>query len=316
MTAELFGDGDGGGNTKNGRDNNTPGVELRTGRLTRDKFDLYYGGAGVDRGGGDDNDNNRNTGDYRVVLVWRNIYDALISGYLYHREGKECWLTSYGEPVVDGIDNEDNDEPTSRRRKRKVGKPNKRRWDRFVSFDLDPPRSNRTLCQYLVDESLEVGMRTYLDYVFNDRYSGILSHWALGRGMPNSTIAKRSATVCYENLNAGASRRRDDTVDWMLQFWYGGGGNENNDEPDPDTTNTAAVMRWREEYRRRNRLLANNDASFAGHSTKKDPGTVRLLRDVIRRLDEWYYNGDVAWLNSVMPCGGGAETHPRVWQLQ
>lgn len=34
--------------------------------------------------------------DYKMVVVTRNWYDALISGYLYHRAGRECWTDSWG----------------------------------------------------------------------------------------------------------------------------------------------------------------------------------------------------------------------------
>ena len=36
--------------------------------------------------------------DYRDVIVTRNIYESIASGYLYHKTGKECWLSSHGLP--------------------------------------------------------------------------------------------------------------------------------------------------------------------------------------------------------------------------
>ena len=40
------------------------------------------------------------TGDYRHVVVTRNWYDAIISGYLYHKSCKERWLDWFGESIT------------------------------------------------------------------------------------------------------------------------------------------------------------------------------------------------------------------------
>ena len=32
------------------------------------------------------------------VIMTRNVYDSVVSGYLYHKSGRECWLNEYGEP--------------------------------------------------------------------------------------------------------------------------------------------------------------------------------------------------------------------------
>ena len=40
--------------------------------------------------------------DYRTVFVTRNWYDTIISGYLYHQSGRECWLSSGGKSGVTG----------------------------------------------------------------------------------------------------------------------------------------------------------------------------------------------------------------------
>ncbi|KAK1745316.1 hypothetical protein QTG54_004607 [Skeletonema marinoi] len=40
--------------------------------------------------------------DYRTVFVTRNWYDTIISGYLYHQSGRECWLSSGGKGGASG----------------------------------------------------------------------------------------------------------------------------------------------------------------------------------------------------------------------
>ena len=37
--------------------------------------------------------------DYRDVIVTRNIYESIISGYLYHKQGKECYLSPWKDDV-------------------------------------------------------------------------------------------------------------------------------------------------------------------------------------------------------------------------
>lgn len=76
--------------------------------------------------------------DYRDVLLIRNIYDALVSGYLFHKEGQECDDMGY------------------------KGELSLKRWYSWISYELDPPREHRSLCKYIASESEEVGMRAYI----------------------------------------------------------------------------------------------------------------------------------------------------------
>jgi len=78
--------------------------------------------------------------DFRVMMLMRNIYASLVSGYNYHkgsdgRKGQECGL-----------------------------RWNKRYLWTSLSFQPDPPRfSNGTgICEYLQKVPVEVGMRVYI----------------------------------------------------------------------------------------------------------------------------------------------------------
>jgi len=33
-----------------------------------------------------------------TVIFGRNVYDSIVSGYLYHKTGRECWLDHFGRP--------------------------------------------------------------------------------------------------------------------------------------------------------------------------------------------------------------------------
>lgn len=98
--------------------------------------------------------------DFRDVLVLRNLYDAIVSGYLYHIDGRECWKTGKGEPIQ-------NPETES--------KPYLQKWYEYLSYDIvDPPRRNRSMCQYMADESEENGMRAYVG-----KFTFLALHFAL-----------------------------------------------------------------------------------------------------------------------------------------
>jgi len=111
--------------------------------------------------------------DYRLVLVVRDIYASLVSGYLYHFTGRECHLDHYGDPLPEGQN------PFA----------NVKRWHRYLKGELDPPRRGRTLCQYLADESERAGMKAYMEYIFNSQYQTLMNNWALVRSCPLAAAA-------------------------------------------------------------------------------------------------------------------------------
>jgi hypothetical protein len=105
--------------------------------------------------------------DFRVVFGIRDLYSTLISGkvmlqkddgkrntlivglfyptgYLYHKGGQECWPGSW------------------------LGNAT---WQSYLSYKLDPPGYNLTLCQYLKDAPEESGMRAYIDWALPVKYS-------------------------------------------------------------------------------------------------------------------------------------------------
>jgi len=131
--------------------------------------------------------------DYRDVLLMRNIYDSLVSGYLFHQLGHEC------------------DSPTHK------GEEYLRSWHTFISYHTT--HKNRTLCQYLAEEEEEEGMRVYMEWVFRYHYGpNVYSHWALSQGIPE--IKERTKVVCYEDM---MNPEKDmQTINSMLTFWFNG----------------------------------------------------------------------------------------------
>lgn len=115
--------------------------------------------------------------DYRHVLSTRNWYDAMVSGYLYHRSGRECWLW-----------------PEGHKRDKLRNDP----WDKEVSMRPNPPRRGRSICQYLDEENEEVGMRTYMDWALTRWYVGIVPY--AQAAMARNQEQERTLFVCYEDL--------------------------------------------------------------------------------------------------------------------
>ena len=202
--------------------------------------------------------------DYRDVLVIRNIFDSIVSGYLFHSEGQECDKTTPdGQTVI-----------------KRNGRWYLRHWEHYVKYELDPPANGRTMCRYMADESEDIGMHAYIDFVFNYHYSrGMLSHWGLSQGIPE--VGDRTMTVCYEDL---MSPERDvATMNRMLDFWYNGSSTSGNHEP------YAGIAPGHVNY-------------SGGHSTTHDPVVRERLKEIAKRVDLEYYSGEIAWADSVLPC--------------
>jgi len=126
-----------------------------------------------------------NDTDYRHVAITRNLYDAAVSGYLYHKSGRECWLKPNGKPL-----------PT--------GKHRTIEWDKEISHldPLFPPRNGRSICTYLREESEEDGMRVYIDVVLTKMRwcGGVVPYWEAVQQRLQEDPRKRTKFVCYEDL--------------------------------------------------------------------------------------------------------------------
>jgi len=193
--------------------------------------------------------------------------------------GRECWLNGRGG-------------------RRKLTPPNKNDgredWDSYVGYELNPPRKNRseTICHYMAKSSEKDGLRVYLDWVFHVHYRTILSRFALAQDI--EPIRERTRVVCYEDLvshEKGQEAARG-IVSFLLNNGAAGRGNivadsrglvgaaVPADEPKSQT---------KEQYR-------------GGHATSQDKDLREKLKKLIEELDAEHYDGDIAWLDSVLPC--------------
>lgn len=212
-----------------------------------------------------------NSKDFRVVLLLRNVYKALISGYLYHKSGMECWLNTMGKPK----------NPDKGFKQVKV-------WYEHLSYSLNPPRGNRSLCTYLAEESDEIGMRAYVDYIFHSQWIPTFTIWALSKELP--VFQNRTLTVCYADLSSTEEGQISRTVQRMFDFYFPGSSDE-----------FRATVR--DSANKMDAAKSSKNQTYQGtHSTSHDPALHEHLEKLIRQIDHKYYNGDIQWLNSVLPC--------------
>ncbi|GKZ00931.1 hypothetical protein MPSEU_001044600 [Mayamaea pseudoterrestris] len=188
--------------------------------------------------------------DYRDVVLVRDLYSAVISGYLYHISGRECWLDMYGRPTNFTF-----------------------RWiDHFwhdLDFEAAPPRNDRNLCRYLVEESTYAGLAMYTqmsmiwfrDLVSSHRYSA------------KHEDAKRTLFVCFGDLEASQPK--------ILDHFFPG-GHEFKLELPP--------------------AIVSSDIYGGGHSTSRNASLRGELRDLLVAIDNRQYSGALRKMNQELGC--------------
>ena len=142
--------------------------------------------------------------DSRQVMMTRNWFDALVSGYLYHKSGRECWLNLNGHPW-----DKDRNLP----------------WDKELISDPVahpfPPRNGRSICKYIVEESEEDGMRAYMDWGLSTFYKEVEEYWVQGQQNVTQDGEPKVMRICYENLVNPSTA--EDTFNQIADFLFPGG---------------------------------------------------------------------------------------------
>ena len=215
--------------------------------------------------------------DFRDVLLLRNLKDALVSGYLYHRDGRECHKDGRGRPW-----NNDGSKWQS-----------VAQWEDAIAYEPDPPANGRSLCRYLEGESTEAGMRAYVEYILHSQYVTMFNHLALSKEVPE--IAERTLVLCYDDLVD--PDRADDTMNAALAFWY------NSTTPSTsaakDSTSNASQL----PYKPWTKGPPGGRRIGKEHASDSDVELRLKLRQVVDDLDAKFYGGDLAWLGDTQfPC--------------
>ena len=147
-----------------------------------------------------------------------------------------------------------------------------------------PPIRGRSLCQYLIDEPMEVGLRAYTEYVFRTKYRNIFDIRARTLS-DDQSLRGRVKYVCFERLSSKDHSVVRRTAEDVLDFLY-----------DDSATEKESRLRASWEYRA-------SMSSSGAHATSHDPELRRRLTEIVQQLDRDYYDNDIAWLNNTaVPC--------------
>lgn len=199
--------------------------------------------------------------DYRHIVITRNLYDALVSGYLYHQSGHECWLSFAGAPLPKQLQKNYN-------------------WEAYMTYSDPPyhPRKRRSICQYLADESREMGMRVYMDVALSKWYSQILPYYQ--RVQKRNTEMKHTKFLCFEQLT-----QSNQTEELFLESmdWFFPGGHTYNTTP-------MAVQDMESTYK-------------VAHATNSPSSVKHRLRNLVQHLDEKIFHGTYSAMDKALGCG-------------
>ncbi|GKY98087.1 hypothetical protein MPSEU_000766600 [Mayamaea pseudoterrestris] len=208
--------------------------------------------------------------DVKAMLILRNIYSSLLSGFVYHRSGMECWRNEFGQELV---------HPLPLRYHQDW-----RNW--ITSLPQLTLQSYDSLCHLLAHEPTEIGLRVYVEWVMRRHYGkhGTFVHLALATLVP--WIKDRTMIQCFETVTTVPMR--ESMQEWLDYFYHNSGMTlshfnlaENDQAPQG----------------------SRGESGAGGHSTNVDAQTRRKLFAMIRRLDAEHFGGQIAWIDSKIPCG-------------
>jgi hypothetical protein len=211
--------------------------------------------------------------DYRHVFITRNWWNAIVSGYLYHKAGYECWMDYRGKVREENRTND---------------------WDAHLEFHtqndiLYPPRNNRSLCAYLQQESEEDGMKVIIDIALSWWYKGAIPYYRQAQEQLKQTHEHKSLFLCFEHL--ANPFQQEAIFHDMLQHFFPG--------QNTSYMNMPLVMK--------NMLLEQqlNHSIYQGeHASTHNVKLRTRLRKLVVRLDRELFDNAVATSNAIFNnCG-------------
>jgi hypothetical protein len=197
--------------------------------------------------------------DYRHAVVIRNMYEAIVSGYLYHQDGY-CQETRLENGTIIPIP-----------------------FDTLLTYNSTngrsyyEPQKGRNICQYLREESEEMGLRVYIDFALNMYYYGIMKYWDEAQSRLNMGGQERSRLFCYEDL---VDPSKQVSVWHSIMDWLYPGGNPYEFPIEPPKS----------EYN-------------GNHATNHDPKMRQRLRSIVRILDEEVFENRLGKMHARFGCG-------------
>jgi hypothetical protein len=216
--------------------------------------------------------------DYRHVVVTRNWYDALISGYLYHKSGKECWLDWFGRPNHKGWLLKNKEEDWERRLLHPTFLDMNTTFYRSFNMTWNPGK-RRDLCQYLIDEPEEMGLQVYIAWAMDMYMYPLLDFQRRRQEQEIQNGRNRTRYVCFEQFTHPDTKSDvfHDMAHWIF--------------PDRNVTFTM----WS--------ALPHTEKRRADHASDQNPELRGRMQEMIRKLDAKVFGGAINNGNAQFGCG-------------
>lgn len=207
--------------------------------------------------------------DYRHVVVTRNWYDSIISGYLYHKSGRECWLDWYGNPGHEGwLLNNTSEHWEQRLLQDNTTMKQNSPW---------PPGNDRDLCQYLTEEPEEVGMRVYTAWAMSSFMIPLREFRQNRQELERRHRWNRTVFLCYDKFMTPLTAFQ---------------------------TVSENVIPWLFPNQKTQHHNARPPQYLEGHATNQDPMLRSRLHELIARIDEEIYGGTISDFSDEFGCVG------------
>jgi hypothetical protein len=207
------------------------------------------------------------TSDYRHVLITRNLEEAVLSGYFYHRTGRECWLNWNGEKGKNGTMF-----PGWLLRQKT--------WEYRLTFKNKnlfpiPPSKGRDLCRYLMDEPPRIGFRAYLEWTYSMHLAPLWEFYQFRQQSEGGKFQK-TMHVCYDDI----LNNYDESV----------------------TSFTKHFSLDESKNRTHGYSMETRQASAANHGTEKNQTLKEELRSLYNELDDTLFDGRLRQWNDALGC--------------
>ncbi|GKY91400.1 hypothetical protein MPSEU_000112300 [Mayamaea pseudoterrestris] len=227
--------------------------------------------------------------DYRHVVLTRPLRDAILSGYLYHKTGRECWLDQNGAA-------------------RQVNKTFAwtTRLEFPVAWNSNSNNSNSssaaillnndtttgvTLCEYLqttadVQQNEYQAMKTYMDWSLNDLYAGLVPYY----NKVQERHENKTLFVCFDELSS--LQTQGDTLRRMRHWLF----------PSRNVTSTSERRKVVDNAVKQPESAATTKSYQGGHATSKDPELRQRLLELIAKLDRDVFQSRSAEATALFGC--------------
>jgi len=228
------------------------------------------------------------TKQFREVLIVRNLYSTLVSGYTYHKSGRECWLDAFGVPDDIWLKNAARFMGMYKQEPHQMlfqGKLNISSI--FESKDAlwKMLKSHENICSVLNETTDYEGMTIYIDYAYRTYYEALATYYQ------NIQHLNFTKIVHYEDIIDAPLE-----VFYSVHNWFSGA----------DTSQTKIKagrippIIYSSDYDNNlhQQLLVKNSDTH-GHSANQNKSKKEMLYSLAIEIDHEHYDGTFAKMNKL-----------------